>query len=101
MMIARIWKGDVPLERSDEYLARMRTVAIGDYRSTEGNQGAFALRREHTDRAEFLMLTFWESRDSIKAFAGDDISVAKYYDFDAEVLLEMNPNVEHFEIYDD
>lgn len=99
-MIARVWQGDVALERSDEYLARMRTVAIPDYRSTEGNRGAYALRREHQDRAEFLMLTFWESRESIKAFAGDDISAAKYYDFDAEVLLEMNPHVDHFEIYD-
>ncbi len=100
-MIARIWKGEVPLERSEEYLARMRTVALPDYRSTEGNRGAFVLHREHLDRAEFLMLTFWESRESIRGFAGDDISVAKYYDFDAEVLLEMVPNVDHFELYDD
>ena len=100
-MIARIWKGEVPLDRSDEYLTRMREVAIPDYHSTAGNQGAFALRRLHEDRAEFLMLTFWESLESIKAFNGDDISVAKYYDFDAEVLLEMVPNADHYEIYDD
>jgi len=99
-MFARIWKGEVPLDRSDEYLARMRTVAIPDYRSTAGNQGAFALRQVHEDRAEFLMLTVWDSLESIKAFAGDDISVAKYYDFDAEVLLEMSPTVDHYEIYD-
>ncbi len=81
-MIARIWRGEVPLDRSDEYLERMLTVAIPDYQSTPGNRGAFALRRIHEDRAEFLMLTFWESGDAIAAFAGDDISVAKYYDFD-------------------
>ena len=100
-MIARIWKGEVPLDRSDEYLQRMRTVAIPDYRSTGGNQGAFALRRLHGDRAEFLMLTFWDSLESIEAFSGDDTSVAKYYDFDAEVLLEMVPNADHYEIYND
>ncbi len=100
-MIARIWKGEVPLDRSDEYLERMRTVAIPDYRSTDGNQGAFALRRLHEDRVEFLMLTFWDSLEAIKAFNGDDISVAKYYDFDAEVLLEMVPNADHYEIYND
>ena len=99
-MIARIWKGEVPLDRSDEYLTRMREIAIPDYQSTSGNQGAFALRQVHEDHAEFLMLTFWESRESIEAFAGDDISVAKYYDFDAEVLLEMVPTVDHYEIYD-
>jgi heme-degrading monooxygenase HmoA len=98
--VARIWKGEVPLDRSDEYLERMRTVAIPDYRSTEGNEGAFVLQRDLENSSEFLMLTFWESRDAIKAFAGDDISVAKYYDFDADVLLEMNPRVEHFAVYD-
>ena len=99
MVIARIWKGEVPLDRSDEYLERMRTVAIPDYHSAEGNRGVFALRRHHEDRAEFLMLTFWESLESIEAFAGSEIEVAKYYDFDAEVLLEMAPNVDHFELY--
>jgi heme-degrading monooxygenase HmoA len=98
--IARIWKGEVPLDRSDEYLEQMRTVAIPDYRSNDGNQGAFALRRDLEDRTEFLMLTFWESTEAIKAFAGDDISIAKYYDSDASVLLEMVPNVDHFEVYD-
>ena len=100
-MIARIWRGEVPLDRADEYLNRMREVALPDYRSTEGNRGAFALRRLHDDRAEFLMLTFWDSLDSIKAFAGEDVDAAKYYDFDAEVLLEMVPHVDHFELYDD
>jgi heme-degrading monooxygenase HmoA len=99
-VIARIWKGEVPLDRSDEYLERMRTVAIPDYRSTGGNRGAFALRRHHNDRAEFLMVTFWGSLESIEAFAGEDISVAKYYDFDAGVLLEMVPHADHFELYD-
>ena len=100
-MIARIWKGEVPLDRADEYLTRMREVALPDYRSTEGNRGAFTLRRLHGDRAEFLMLTFWDSLDSIKAFAGQDVDAAKYYGFDAGVLLEMVPNVDHFELYDD
>jgi hypothetical protein len=30
----------------------------------------------------FLMVKFWESEATIRGFAGDDISVAKYYDFD-------------------
>jgi hypothetical protein len=30
------------------------------------------------DTAHLLMVTFWESEEVIRAFAGDDISVAKY-----------------------
>ena len=36
------------------------------------------------DTAHLLMVTFWESEEVIRAFAGDDISVAKYYDFDKD-----------------
>jgi len=100
-MFARLWKGEVSLERSEEYLTRMRTVALPDYKATPGNRGAFCLHRLHEDRAEFLMLTFWESREAIEGFAGDDIEVAKYYDFDADVLLEMAPHVDHYEVHED
>jgi hypothetical protein len=77
----------------------MRTIAIPDYRSTPGNRG---LTRYVVWRAtaHFLMIIFWESEEAIRAFAGDDISVAKYYDFDEDVLLELEPCSRHYEMYD-
>jgi heme-degrading monooxygenase HmoA len=99
-MITRIWHGRTTAAKSDEYLDLMRTVAIPDYRSTPGNKGAYALRRIEGDTAHFLMLTFWESEDAVRAFAGDDISVAKYYDFDRSFLLELESSSTHYEVYD-
>lgn len=100
-LIARIWHGAVKKQRSDEYLRLMRTVALPDYRSVRGNLGAYALRREDGDVVHFLMLTFWQSLEAIAAFAGDEISRAKYYDFDNDFLLELEPTVEHYEVYAD
>ena len=99
-MVTRIWHGATPASKSDEYLDLMRTVAIPDYRSTPGNKGAYALRRIEGDTAHFLMVTFWESEEAIRAFAGDDISLAKYYDFDKDFLLELEPCSTHYEMYD-
>lgn len=99
-MMTRIWHGATPASKSDEYLNLMRTVAIHDYRSTPGNKGVYALRRIEGDTAHFLMVMFWESEVAIRAFAGDDISVAKYYDFDKDFLLEMEPCSIHYEMYD-
>jgi len=99
-MITRIWHGRSTAAKSDEYLDLMRRVAIPDYRATPSNKGAYALRRIEGDVAHFLMVTFWESEDAIRAFAGDDISVAKYYDFDKDFLLEMEPVSTHYETYD-
>jgi heme-degrading monooxygenase HmoA len=78
----------------------MRSIAIPDYRATPGNIGAYALRRIEGDVAHFLMLTFWESEGAIRAFAGDDINVAKYYAFDKNFLLEMEPASTHYETYE-
>jgi heme-degrading monooxygenase HmoA len=99
-MITRIWHGTTPTEKGDEYLRLMRTVAIPHYRSTAGNLGAYALRRIEGEIAHFLMVTFWESEESIRAFAGKDINVAKYYDFDKDFLLEMDPTSTHYETYE-
>jgi len=99
-MITRIWHGVTPATKSDEYLNLMRVVAIPDYRSTPGNKGAYALRRIEGDTAHFLMVTFCESEVAIRAFAGEDISVAKYYDFDKDFLLELEPCSTHYEMYD-
>jgi heme-degrading monooxygenase HmoA len=99
-MITRIWHGATPAAKADVYLNLMRTVAIPDYRSTPGNQGAYALRRIEGDRAHFLMVTFWDSEEAIRAFAGSDINRAKYYDFDKEFLIEMEPFSTHYEMYD-
>jgi len=62
-MVTRIWHGATPIDKSDEYLNLMRTVAIPDYRSTPGNKGAYGLRRIEGDTAHFLMITFWESEE--------------------------------------
>jgi hypothetical protein len=99
-MIARIWHGAVPIAKSDEYLERMRTVALPDYKSTVGNRGAFCLHRVEGDVAHFNMLTFWDDIDAIKRFAGNDFESARYYDFDRSFLIELEPSVRHYTIYD-
>jgi hypothetical protein len=45
-----------------------------------------------------MTLSLWESLDSIRAFAGDDLERAKYYDFDPEYLLSLPATVEHWEV---
>ena len=44
------------------------------------------------------MLTFWDDTDAIKRFAGDDFSMAKYYDFDSDYLIEKEAGVRHYEV---
>ena len=50
------------------------------------------------DITHFITLTFWDSLESIKGFAGEDVEVAKYYPEDKDFLLEFEPNVVHYEV---
>src|SRR5687768_15251722 len=97
-MIARRWHGRVPAGKAVEYLDLMPRGGPADYRSTVGNRGAWCLHRREGELVHFEMFTLWEDEAAIRRFAGDDISVAKYYDFDAAFLLELEPHVLHFEV---
>jgi heme-degrading monooxygenase HmoA len=97
-LIARTWHGRTAAIKADEYLAFLIERAIPDYRSIAGNRGVTILRRIEDDAAHFLILTLWESREAIEAFAGADIEQAKYYDEDQDFLLEFEPTVTHYEV---
>ena len=95
-MIARRWHGRVPARLAEEYLERMRTVALPDYRATPGNRGAWCLHRPEGEIVHVEMFTLWVDEASIRRFAGEDIARARYYDFDDAFLLEKEPEVVHF-----
>jgi len=97
-MIARTWHGVTDASKADEYLDYLKKTGVPEYKQTEGNRGVYVLRRIDGDRAHFLLLTFWESEDAIKRFAGPDIERAKYYPEDEKFLLELEPTVTHYEV---
>jgi len=99
-MIARRWHGRVPAAKAEEYLELMATVGLPDYRSTEGNRGALCLHRQEGDIVHVEMFTLWQDEAAIHRFAGEDMNRAKYYDFDPDFLLELEPEVVHFDIID-
>jgi heme-degrading monooxygenase HmoA len=99
-MIARIWRGSTEAAKADEYLDYLRATGVEQTRAIAGNRGVRILRRVGDGRAEFLFISFWESLESIRAFAGEDIERAVYYPKDTEFLLELEPTVAHYETYE-
>src|SRR5262245_29817122 len=98
LMIARTWHGVTDAAKADEYFDYLKQTGVPDYKKTEGNRGVYLLRRVEGDVAHFLFLTFWESEEAIKRFAGADIEKAKYYPEDEKFLLELEPTVTHYEV---
>ena len=97
-MIARIWRGVTREADKDTYFEYLQETGLKEYASIPGNRGVWVLRRVCDGRAEFTLISHWESWDAIKAFAGTDYEKAVYYPQDEKFLLEMLPKVEHHEI---
>jgi heme-degrading monooxygenase HmoA len=95
-VIARIWTGAVRLADADAYAEYIRETGLAEYVATPGNRGAWMLRRDDGDRTEFITLSFWDSLDAIRAFAGDDIEAAVYYPEDDRYLIARGPRVRHY-----
>jgi heme-degrading monooxygenase HmoA len=98
-MIARIWRGAVRTADGEGYIRYIQDTGIAEYEACSGNCGAWLLSRDLGDgRTEILTLSFWENRDSIREFAGEDIERAVFYPEDERYLLERDLTVTHYEI---
>ena len=99
-MIARIWHGRVPASKAEAYHEYLLETGVAAYTATPGNRGAYVLRRLDTDGAiaHFEILTFWDSLDAVRAFAGDEYERATYYPADDDFLLERETYVRHLDV---
>ncbi len=99
-MIARMWRGWVRTEDRDAYAAYVEETGMAEYRRTPGNRGAHLLTRDlGTGRTEIATLSFWESRQVISGFAGEDISRAVFYPEDDRYLVDREVTVTHYEVH--
>lgn len=88
-------------DRLAEYLDIIERTGMSQYRTTPGNLGAQLLVRDLGDgRTELITLSWWKDLDVIRAFAGEDIELAKYYPEDDGFLVDRETTVSHFEVAD-
>lgn len=100
IMIARIWHGRTKSGDADSYRQYVIETGMASYRSTKGNIAAQIWQQQEGDIMHIYTLSWWDSYESIKSFAGEDFEKAKYYDKDEKYLLEFEPTVQHYECWD-
>src|SRR5688572_12227962 len=98
-MITRIWHGRTTTENAQRYLDFLLEEGTTEYRQTDGNISAKVWRKTNQDACDFWTVTEWQNIESIKAFAGTDYQKAKYYPFDANMLLGFEEHVQHYETH--
>jgi heme-degrading monooxygenase HmoA len=98
-MIVRIWRGWTRPEDTDDYASYIEETGMAAYRTTPGNQGAYIVSRPDGGSTEFLTISFWDSEESIRSFAGDDIEAAVFYPEDDQFLVDRERRVRHYRVH--
>ena len=98
-LILRRWSALIRTADREAYRDYIAGTGGTDYTSTPGNRGYQMTMRDLGDgTTEVATLSWWTSFDAIRAFAGEDIAVARYYADDDRYLLTRPDHVEHHQV---
>ena len=97
-MLARTWRGATDAGNAQKYVEYLTITGFAAFRATPGNVGAIGLRRIRDGKAEFMLVSLWESETAIKAFAGTGDDTAVFFPEDDIFLVDRDPHVDHFQV---
>jgi heme-degrading monooxygenase HmoA len=96
--VARIWHGRTPRAKADEYEKYLYSEGITKIRKLPGNLGVQVLRRDESEETDFLVVSWWPSRQAVREWAGEDIEKTRFLARDHEYLLDLEPIVRHYDV---
>lgn len=99
-MISRIWHGYTTPEKADKYETLLKgeiIVGIKD-REIPGFREIQVFRRKLGDEVEFVTVMWFDSIDSVRAFAGEDYEAAYVPDKARAVLSRFDARSQHYEV---
>jgi antibiotic biosynthesis monooxygenase (ABM) superfamily enzyme len=99
-MISRIWHGyTTPLHaEAYENLLRDEIFAWIASKNIPGYQGIQLYRRELGEEVEFITIMWFDSIDSVKAFAGEDYETAVVLPQAQALLARYDALSQHYEV---
>jgi heme-degrading monooxygenase HmoA len=97
-MIARLWSARTTPARAPAYAEHLRSRVVPQLRRLDGYQGAWLFRLDEDEETELIVVTRWRSKDSVRAFAGEDAEAAVVEDAAAALLSRFDRRVRHYDI---
>ena len=97
-MIVRYWRGLSNTDTASAYLDHLRSETLPQLRAIDGHRSAYVLRRETGDAVEFVVLTLWNSLESVRAFAGDDYEAAVVPPQARSLLMSFDERSLHYDV---
>ena len=94
-MIARVWRGRAADRRNaDAYVRHLKANVVPELKGIAGYRELRLLQRDH----EFLVITFWDSMEAVRRFAGADPEKAVVEPEARAALADYDDFVRHYEV---
>jgi heme-degrading monooxygenase HmoA len=105
-VIARIWTARTTRAQAAAYAEYLQTHVFVSLRGIDGYEYALLLQRPSTplragdsnEEVELQVITFWQSLDAIRAFAGTDVEAAVVTPDAAALLTGYDRRARHFAV---
>lgn len=96
-MIARIWRGWTSPGNAEAYRQLLLRKILPGIHRVPGYRGAYLLSRRHSNEAEFVTVTLWESMAAVKEFAGADSAHSVVPEEARRLLVRFDSHAEHYD----
>ena len=96
-VIVRQWHGKTTAADADRY-EHYLAESIKKFTTLPGNRGYQLLREDAGHLTHFSVLSFWDSRESIRGYAGADISKVRPLPRDPEFLVDPETDVRNYDL---
>jgi heme-degrading monooxygenase HmoA len=98
-VIARIWHGWSRGDKADAYERLVSEEILPGIHRIDGFVGYELLRADLADgESEFVTVTYFESLDAVRAFAGEDYEAAVVPPEARELLTRFDERSRHYEV---
>jgi heme-degrading monooxygenase HmoA len=97
-MIARMWRGWAIPEQADDYERHYESEVATHLRAVPGFRGARLLRGTDGGEVVFTSITFFDSMDAVRGFAGDEYDLAVLEEDARRALSRWDDRVSHHEV---
>lgn len=89
----RIWRGRTKLDDYEAYTRYLYEFGVLKIERMEGCLGVQMFRHRAASEAEFTVISYWPTEDSIRVWSGDDLTRTRHLEKDPEFLLELPERV--------
>lgn len=97
-MIVRTWRCWATIGGADAYAAYLTGTVFAGLQRIAGHRGAQLLRREDAGRVEFVAISYWDTVEAIRQYAGADISRAMVKPEARAMLADFDEVVNHYDL---